>query len=136
MNKHLNGAAPCLQTRPQGNRGTRVAGVPGQGEGNEQEIAGKEAFRFLRLPGLAVLVLLFHSSGFAQNAPKIDKDTSVNRLRGYDEIIIKRKSDKDAKVTVEIKNGEVLIDGKPASDYQDDDISVRKRKIRVMDGRT
>jgi len=91
----------------------------------------------LRLSGLAALVLLFQSSGFAQTAPdKMDKDTAVNHLRGYDEIIIKRKSDKDAKVTIEIKNGEVLIDGKPASDYQDDDISVRKRKIRVMDGRT
>jgi serine protease Do len=102
------------------------------------------AGQLLRLSGLATLVLFLQSSGFAQNAPdniqngpdKIKKDTAVNHLRGYDEIIIKRKSDKDAKVTIEIKNGEVLIDGKPASDYQDDDISVRKRKIRVMDGRT
>ena len=115
MNKHLIGVPPYLQTRPQGGR------LP----------------QLLRLSGLAALVLLFQSSGFAQTAPdKIDKDTSVNHLRGYDEIIIKRKSDKDAKVTVEIKNGEVLIDGKPAAEYQGDDISVRKRKIRIMDGRT
>lgn len=114
MNKHLNGAAPRLQTRLRGR-------LP----------------QLLRLTGLAALVLLFQSSGFAQTAPdKISKDTAVNHLRGYDEIIIKRKSDKDAKVTIEIKNGEVLIDGKPAADYQDDDISVRKRKIKVMDGRT
>ncbi len=90
--------------------------------------------------GLVALVLLFQSSGFAQTAEavpdKVSKDTAVNHLRGYDEIIIKRKSDKDAKVTIEIKNGEVLIDGKPASDYQDEDISVRKRKIKVLDGRT
>ncbi|HMI62766.1 MAG TPA: PDZ domain-containing protein [Puia sp.] len=95
------------------------------------------AGQLLRLSGLAALVLLLQSSGFAQSSPdKVDKDTSVNNLRGYDEIIIKRKSDKDAKVTIEIRNGEVLIDGKPASDFKDDDISVRKRKIRVMDGRT
>jgi serine protease Do len=130
MNKHLSGAMPCLQTRPQGNRGAKVpecvAAAP-----------TKCLPRFIRLSGLAALVLLFQSSGFAQTAPeKTDKDTSVNRLRGYDEIIIKRKSDKDAKVTIEIKNGEVLIDGKPASEYQGDDISVRKRKIRIMDGRT
>jgi serine protease Do len=102
------------------------------------EAPAKFLQRCIRLSGLAALILLLQSSGFAQNAPdKIDKDTSVNHLRGYDEIIIKRKSDKDAKVTIEIKkNGEVLIDGKPASDYQDDDISVRKRKIKVMDGRT
>jgi len=89
-----------------------------------------------RLSGLTALVLLFQSSGFAQPGDgKPDKDTAVNHLRGYDEIIIKRKSDKDAKVTIEIKNGEVLIDGKPAAEYQDDDLSVKKRKIRVMDGR-
>lgn len=91
----------------------------------------------LRVSGLASLVLLLQSSGFAQTAPdKMDKDTAINHLRDYDEIIIKRKSDKDAKVTIEIKNGEILIDGKPASDYQDNDLSVRKRKIRIRDGRT
>jgi serine protease Do len=134
MNKHLNGAEPCLQTWLQGrNRETKVANVPVHGEGNESS----KGRGLTRLAGLAALVLLFQSSGFAQTAPeKIDKDTAVNHLRGYDEIIIKRKSDKDAKVTIEIKNGEVLIDGKPASEYQDDDISVRKRKIRIMDGRT
>src|ERR1700761_5925400 len=91
----------------------------------------------LRLSGLAALVLLLQNTGFAQSeSGKVDKDTSVNNLRGYDEIVIKRKSDKDAKVTVEIKNGQVYIDGKPAADYQGDDLSVRKRKIRVMDGRS
>jgi len=122
MNKHLNGAAPCLQTR-----------AYEHGEAAPAKLLP----RLIKLSGLAALVLLFQSSGFSQTAPeKIGKDTAVNHLRGYDEIIIKRKSDKDVKVTIEIKNGEVLIDGKPASDYQDDDISVRKRKIRIMDGRT
>lgn len=95
----------------------------------------------LRLTGLSALVLLLQASGFAQSetgkeTDKQDKDTSVNHLRGYDEIIIKRKSDKDAKVTIEIKNGEVFIDGRPASDFKDEDLSVRKRKTRILDGRT
>jgi len=91
----------------------------------------------LRLTGLAALVLLVNTSGFAQNdEEKNDKDTSVNRVRGYDEIVIKHKNDKDAKVTVEIKNGEVFINGKPASEYHDDDISVSKRKIKIMNGRS
>lgn len=90
----------------------------------------------LRLTGLAALVLLFNSSGFAQNEEeKVEKDTSVNRPDRYDEIIIKHKNDKDAKVTVEIKNGEVFINGKPASEYHDNDISVSKRKIKVMNDR-
>lgn len=115
MNKHLNGVQPCLQTR-----------------GHTRALSP-----FIRLSGLAVLVLFFQSSGFAQSVTdKANKDPDVNQLHGYDEIIIKRKSDKDAKVTIEIKDGNVLIDGKPVSDYQDDDITVRKRKVKVMDGRT
>jgi len=90
----------------------------------------------LRLMGLAVLVLLVNSSGFAQDdEEKGDKDTSVNHPGSYDEIIIKHKSNKDAKVTVEIKNGEVFINGKPASEYHDNDISISKRKIKIMNGR-
>ncbi len=91
----------------------------------------------LKTAGLAGLILSLQTSGFAQQpAPGDMKDTSVNRLGGYDEIIIKRKSDKDAKVTVEIRDGQVFVNGKPASEYQDEDLSVRKKKIRVMDGRT
>lgn len=40
------------------------------------------------------------------------------------EIIIMKNGDKDKKVTIETKNGETLINGKPASEYKDDDISV------------
>ena len=90
----------------------------------------------LRLTGLAALVLLVNSSGFAQNdEDKTDKDTAVNRTGGYDEIIIRHKNDRDAKVTVEIKNGEVLINGKPASEYHDNDVSVSRRKIKIRNGR-
>lgn len=92
-----------------------------------------------RLSGLATLALLLQTSGFAQYKyeDKGDKkDTSVNHLKSYDEIVIKRKSDKDVKVTVEIKNGEVFIDGKPASEFRDDDLSVRKHSVRIRDGRT
>ncbi|MBS1660835.1 MAG: PDZ domain-containing protein [Bacteroidetes bacterium] len=91
----------------------------------------------LKLSGLAALALLLQTPSFAQPRDKgLKKDTAIDRLSGYDEIIIKRKSDKDTKVTVEIKNGEVFIDGKPASEFHDDDIAVRKHRVRVMDGRT
>jgi serine protease Do len=120
-----------LQTRPQGRS------MPSLWNCGKKLNLNKFLPQFIRVSGLATLVLLLQSSGFAQETPdKSDKDTSVNRLHGYDEIIIKRKSDKDAKVTIEIKNGQVLVDGKPASDYQDDDLSVRKRKVKVRDGRT
>jgi serine protease Do len=49
-------------------------------------------------------------------------------LKDYDEIVIKRKdNDKDAKVTVEIHDDEVFVDGKPLEDYVNNEVSVRLR---------
>jgi serine protease Do len=95
----------------------------------------------LKISGLATLVLLLQLTGFAQKSRYEDKgkekkDTLDNRLNEYDEIVIKRKDNKDAKVTIEIRDGQVLVDGKPVSDYDNDNLSVRKKKIRVMDGST
>ena len=54
-------------------------------------------------------------------------------MKEYEEIIIKRKdSDKDTKVTIEIKDDEVFVDGKPIDDYEEDDISVQKRGPRRL----
>ncbi len=85
----------------------------------------------LKISGLASLVLLLHASGFGQQIVD-DKDSTPDRTRGYDEIIIRHKSDKDAKVTIEIKDGEVLVDGKPVSDFEDSALSIHKRKIRIV----
>jgi serine protease Do len=52
------------------------------------------------------------------------------KLKEYDEIIIKRKSaDADKKVTIEIKDDVVIVDGKPIEEYSDDDLTVQKRSM-------
>lgn len=80
----------------------------------------------LRISGMAIIVLLAHFSGFSQaDNDKTDKDGGT---KDREEIIIKRKNDKDSKVTIEIKNGKVLINGKPADEFEDDNFSVRKLK--------
>ena len=45
------------------------------------------------------------------------------------EIIIIKKGDKESKLTVETKDGEVFINGKPSSEYKDGDVSVIMRKF-------
>jgi serine protease Do len=50
------------------------------------------------------------------------------------EIIIIRKGDKEQKFTIETKDGEVFINGKPSSEYKDDDVSIIRRKF--TDGQT
>ncbi|MEJ7736003.1 MAG: PDZ domain-containing protein [Chitinophagaceae bacterium] len=52
----------------------------------------------------------------------------TERWNDNDEIIIKRKGDKNTKVTVEINDDEVKVNGKPLSEYDDENVVVRKRR--------
>ena len=45
------------------------------------------------------------------------------------EIIIRQKGDKDTKITLEIKNGEYFINGKPLEKFDDQNVVVEKRDI-------
>ncbi|MFM2362262.1 MAG: hypothetical protein RLZZ316_1164 [Bacteroidota bacterium] len=73
------------------------------------------------LKTLTCLAALAIATGsFAQKGADTKKTT--------EEIVIKRKSDKDTKLTIEIKDGKVTINGKPAEEFKDDDISINKRK--------
>jgi serine protease Do len=91
----------------------------------------------LKISGLAALVLLLHSSGSAQQRDSIDRapegGPAGDKLHDNDEIIIKHKTGKDVKVTVEIKDGQVFVNGKPVSEFEDDNLSVRKKKVRIVE---
>ncbi|CAL1521402.1 PDZ domain-containing protein [Chitinophaga sp. MM2321] len=62
------------------------------------------------------------------------QNATQNKMGEFDEIVIKHKSDKDGKVTIEIKDGEVLIDGKKPDQYSSPDISVFRRSITPVNG--
>ena len=82
---------------------------------------------------IAAVSLLIGNASFAQDQkPKDTKEKTKNKLDQYDEIIIKKKSDKDDKVTIEIKNGEVIVNGKAIDEFENENISVRKRKAAVI----
>ena len=83
----------------------------------------------LKISGSVCLMFLLHTSGFAQEEANTESDTDKGSR--YDEIIIRHKGDKNAKVTVEIKDGQVLVDGKPVSDFEDSTISIHRRKMRT-----
>jgi serine protease Do len=53
---------------------------------------------------------------------KVKKDGS--------EIIIIKSGDKEKKFTIETKDGEVFINGKPSSEYKDDDVNVIRQKFK------
>lgn len=52
-----------------------------------------------------------------------------------EEIVIRQKADKDIKVTVEVKDGQVKVNGKPLSEFNDDNVVIRKRKANDAETR-
>lgn len=50
------------------------------------------------------------------------------------EIIIRKKGQKDAKINVEINGDKITINGKPLSEFKDDEITINKRNIIIRDG--
>jgi serine protease Do len=75
-----------------------------------------------------------HAQDLAVSGDSMDNDTTHEGDHGYDEVIIKHKHGKDAKVTIEIKGDQVLVNGKPVSDYKDEDLSIVRRKTKTRNG--
>lgn len=65
------------------------------------------------------------NSVMAQETPKTDKKSETQ------EIIIKKKGDKDATLKLEFSDNKVLINGKPLVEFNDDEISINNRKIII-----
>ena len=94
---------------------------------------------FLKASGVAALALMLHSKTIAQDTPPPPPPVVATPGEVHDEaddreeIIIRKKSNKDTKITVEIKDGNILINGKPANEYKDDNLSITKIK-RIHNG--
>jgi len=81
----------------------------------------------LKMTGLVAVVLLLQSPVRAQDNDKTNEKREI--MDSKDELIIRHKSEKDGKIIVEIKNGEVFINGKPVRDFDDSTISVKVRGV-------
>jgi serine protease Do len=71
--------------------------------------------------------LLINQPVTAQDKEK-EKDNDQKKVTTNEEIVIKRKTEKDEKITIEIKGDNITVNGKPIEDFDDEDIVVRKRK--------
>ncbi len=61
--------------------------------------------------------------------PTIVPDQVMTEDGVQTEIVIRQKGDKDAKLTLEIKNGDFFINGKPLEKFDDQNIIIEKRKF-------
>jgi len=78
--------------------------------------------------GMAALLVLLAQLSLAQDK---EKDKGEKKSSSDERIVITRKSDKDAKVTIEIKGNEVYINGKPADEFEDDNIRISKNRVVI-----
>ena len=81
--------------------------------------------------GIIILCLTISGRANAQPAPTpVAPKPPVNALDGDpSEIVIRQKSDKDIKLNIEIKGGEVFINDKPLDKYDDKDIIILKKNV-------
>src|ERR1700731_2528172 len=90
---------------------------------------------FFRICGLAAIVVMMNLGGFAQDNQDAKNPTAKkDKLGENDEVIIKIKGGKDNKVTVETKDGQVWVNGKPISEVNDEHISIRRRNMDINEG--
>ena len=78
-----------------------------------------------RFTAILVISVFFGMFSYTSQAQQSVTGSGTN---GTDEIIIRKKGDKDSKVTVEFKDGQITVNGKSLSDYNSDDISVSRRR--------
>ena len=76
----------------------------------------------------AIIALLMSAAANAQKEEK-DKEKAKKDKNESEQIIITHKGDKDEKVVLEFKDGKVIINGKPADEFKDDDIKVHSNKF-------
>lgn len=73
----------------------------------------------LKASGIAAAAVLLSASVFAQDEKK-------TRLDDGDVIVITKKGGKDSRVVIEVRDGEVTVNGKPIDEYKDGDVSIRR----------
>ncbi len=80
---------------------------------------------------IAAVSLLLCQPLAAQDTKDKDKDKDKSKMNDNEEIIIKRKGDKDTKVTIEIKGDAVTVNGKPLEDFDDDNLVIKKGRTII-----
>src|ERR1700694_1038862 len=82
---------------------------------------------------LALIIIGSSVAAYAQEDVAPKTKTKIKAGDG-DEIIIRKKGDKGGKVTIEFKGDEVLVNGKPLSEYEDENITINKNRMSYWDG--
>jgi len=84
---------------------------------------------FLKAASAITILALFATATFAQDDKKEKTEKTEKTTKHSDDVIVIRpKTDADTKLTIEIKGDNVTINGKPLSEYKNDDINISRHK--------
>jgi serine protease Do len=78
---------------------------------------------------LNIIFSIFGMIGYAKTFSQEIRDAKESQ-----EIIIKKKGDKDAKITVEITGNSIMVNGKPLAEFKEDGIIINNRKMIIREG--
>ena len=67
---------------------------------------------------------------YAQEVKEPAKETT----KETQEVIIKKNGKKDTKLTIEITNNSILVNGKPLAEFKEDGITINNRKMIIKEG--
>lgn len=81
---------------------------------------------FPKAAGAVILLALLATASFAQDDKKEEKKETIRKSE--DVIVITPKTSTDTKLTIEIKGDDIKVNGKPLSEYKDDDVNISRRK--------
>ena len=86
------------------------------------------------IKGTIIGWLLASVTGLGAEAQVTDRESSKTEKKETQEIIIRKKGDKDTKLTLEITSDKVIINGKPIAEFNEDGLTINNRKIIVKEG--
>jgi serine protease Do len=78
---------------------------------------------------LNIIFSIFGMIGCGKTIAQEIKDSKESQ-----EIIIKKKGDKDAKFTIEINGSSIIVNGKPLAEFKEDGITINNRKMIIREG--
>lgn len=83
-----------------------------------------------KITGIVAICFAFALKGIAQEAepvpPVPPMESSMDSNENQSGIIIRKKGDKDSKLTIEIRNGDFFVNGKPLEKFDDQNIEIEK----------
>lgn len=82
---------------------------------------------------LSVLFISWFLAAFSYKAMAQENPKTEDKKK-TEEIVIRKKGNKDINIQLQITNDKVLINGKPLIEFNDDNITIHKRNITIRNG--